>query len=392
LHRPGLLVALVALAAPLSAQTPTTVETRLHGSAFGMYVNQNTIRKAEDVVALGWVMGELNAARGSGQVGVTAMVSLDPLTLGECGYPRLLAGTGELCLAHPFQDLSHPHAFFMELTARARLGVGAVTLFAEGGPVGEPALGPESYLHRASSTYDPIAPISHHETNPAHVANGVATSGVEWRGLTLEGSAFNARPGDDDAYDLDVGPLRSWSARARWTGGGWTLQGSLGELRDAGDEHAAHTGGGAVRIYSASAQRSSMRGLTMVDWTAAWVRHAGGELPVDAFVLEGSLERGRHALFARAERVHRVEQETQVVITPAGEHAHTVTNFRRRVGEMAGGYSVRLLGRRGIDLRVGGRAGLSFIPTDYFTVYYGTPHGRSLSLFLNLQPTRAHVH
>jgi hypothetical protein len=386
------LLALALVAGPLSAQSPTTLSTRLHGSAFGMYVRQNTIRKADDVVAVGWLMGDLTAARGRGELGLTAMVSLDPLTLGDCGYPRLLAGAGPFCLDRPFQDLTHPHAFFMALTARARMGLGAVSVSAEGGPVGEPALGPPSYLHRASSMYDPLAPLSHHETNPAHVANGVATAGVEWRGLTLEASAFNARPGDDDAYDLDVGPLRSWSTRARWTGAGWTLQGSLGELRDAGDEHAAHTGGGSVRIYSASAERSLMRGFTMLDWTAAWVRHAGGELPVDAFLLEASAQRGRHNVFARAERVHRVEQEVEVVITPSGEHAHEITNFRRRVGEVAAGYSFRLLSRRGIDLLAGGRAGLSFIPTDYLTVYYGTPHGRSLSLFVNVQPARAHVH
>jgi hypothetical protein len=330
--------------------------------------------------------------RGAGELGVRAMVSLDPLTLGDCGYPRLLSGNGELCLDRPFQDLTHPHALFMELTAHARLPLGAATLFAEGGPAGEPALGPVSYLHRPSALYDPIAPLSHHETNPVHVANGVVTGGMQAAGLTLEASAFNARPGDDDAYDLDVAPLSSWSARALFASAGWTLQASLGELRDVGGEHAAHAGDGALRVYSASAMRSAMWGLTMVDATAAWVRHAGGELPVDAFLLEGTAQRGRHTLFARAERVHRVEQEVQVVISPTGEHTHDITNFRRRVSEVAGGYAFRLLSRRGIDLWAGGRAGLSFIPTDYFTVYYGTPHGRSLSLFVNVQPTRAHVH
>jgi hypothetical protein len=241
--------------------------------------------------------------------------------------------------------------------------------------------------------YDPLAPLSHHETNPAHVANGVATGGLQWRGLTLEASRFNARPGDDDAYDLDPGSLSSWSARALWAGGGWTLQSSLGELRDAGGAHAAHTGDGAVRIYSASALGTWMWGAsTMLDGTAAWVRHAGGELPVDAFLLEGAAQRGRHTFFARAERVHRVEQDVQVVISPTGQHDHAITNFRRRVGEVAAGYSFRVLNRRGHDLMAGGRAGLSFIPTDIFTVYYGTPHGRSLSLFLNVQPMRAHVH
>jgi hypothetical protein len=387
----GCAVALL-VALPLSAQSPFTWRKQLHGNGFGMYVQQNTIRKADDVVAVGWLMGSLSASTPRAEVGLRSMLSLDPITLGECGYPRLLSGNGHFCADRPFQDLSHSHSFFMELIARARVALGDAAVFVEGGPVGTPALGPISYMHRPSAAHDPLAPMSHHETNPVHVANGVVTGGAQLRGWTVEASAFNARPGDEDAYDLDVGSLSSWAARAGYTASGWTAQGSVGELRDVGSEHAGHGDGGDVRIYSASLMRAWMRGNAMFDAAAAWSRHSGGELPVDAFLLEASAETGKHTIFARAERVHRVEVDVQIEIGPTGEHNHRFTSYRRRVSELAAGYTFRVLQRRGIDLSAGARAGLSFIPEDYFTVYYGTPRGRSLALFVNVQPTRAHVH
>ena len=365
----------------------------MHGNAFGMYVSQNTVRSADAFAAVGWLMADVTGAGAFHEIGLGAMVSLDPLTLGDCGYPRLLADTSSFCIDRPFEDRSHSHAFFMDLSAHVRMDVGPAVVFARGGPVGQPPLGPPSYMHRPSALHDPIAPMSHHETNPAHVANGVVVAGVEVGSLTLEASAFNARPGDDDPYDFDVGSLSSWATHARYVSAGWTLEGSLGELHDAGGAHAGHGGEEAVRIYSAFLGRTLMRGPWMIDGGAAWVRHAGGELPVDAFLLEASAQTGRHTLFGRAERVHRVEQE--LVIDEAalarGEHSHLVYNYRRRVGEVAAGYSFRLLSRRGLDLSAGARAGVSFIP-NFFSAYYGTSHGRSFTVFANLQPTRVHVH
>jgi hypothetical protein len=357
-----------------------------------MYVSQNTVRRADDLVALGWLMASLTAVGPGGEIGLRGMVSMDPLTLGECGYPRLLSGNGLVCVDRPFADLSHSHAFFMDLSVRTHVRLGAAAVFVEGGPVGTPALGPLSYMHRPSALRDPLAPMTHHETNPAHVANGVVTGGVSAGGLTLEASAFNARASDDDPYDLDFGPLSSRAARATFAAAGWTLQGSFGELQGAGGAHAGHGNGGKVRVYTTSVMRSWMWGSGVADASAAWARHGGGELPVDALLLEGSVERGRHAVFARVERAHRVEQDVQIEIGPGGEHNHRITNHRRRVSEMAAGYGFRLAQRRGIDVSAGARAGLSFIPTDYFTVYYGTARGRSLALFVNVQPTRAHVH
>ena len=377
---------------PLSAQSPTEWRQQIHGNGFGMYVSQNTVREADDLVAVGWLMGSLAAVGSRGEIALRTMVSLDPLTLGECGYPRLLSGNGHLCVNRPFQDLSHSHSFFLDVSARVSVDVAGAALFLEGGPVGTPALGPVSYMHRPSALKDPLAPMSHHETNPAHVANGLVTGGAKAGGLTLEASVFNARPGDDDAYDFDVASLSSWSARASYTAAGWTAQGSVGEMRDAGGAHAGHGDEEAIRIFTASLTRTWMWGGAMMDAAALWARHGGGELPVDAFLLEASAERGRHTVYARAERVHRVEQEMQIEIGSNEEHNHRFTNHRRRVGEVAGGYALRLARTRGIDVSAGVRGGLSFIPTDYFTVYYGSTRGRSLAVFVNVQPTRAHVH
>ena len=58
-----------------------------------------------------------------------AMFSLEPATIGGCGYPDLLA-TGELCDGDSIHDLQHPHDFFMELARRLRTAAGAAAALA----------------------------------------------------------------------------------------------------------------------------------------------------------------------------------------------------------------------------------------------------------------------
>ena len=91
--RAVVVAALALSAAPsLSAQSPLVWRTQLHGKAFGMYVSQNTVRSADDFAAVGWLMAEVTGAGAYHEIGLRAMVSLDPLTLGDCGPARILIG------------------------------------------------------------------------------------------------------------------------------------------------------------------------------------------------------------------------------------------------------------------------------------------------------------
>ena len=123
---------------------------------------------------------------------------------------------------------------------RMPLGRG-YSLTLAGAPVGEPALGPVAFMHRASAFENPTAPLAHHTFDSTHIAMGVLTAGdsIAARGRS-KASLFHGGEPDDQRWDLmDPGPLDSWSVR------GWyrpTTRGpsrlSHGFLNDAGSTRA----------------------------------------------------------------------------------------------------------------------------------------------------------
>src|SRR5262249_48377718 len=80
-------------------------------------------------------------------------------------------------------------------------------------PVGEPALGPVAFMHRASAGDNPMAPLGHHTFDSTHVSFGVITAAVDRGPVVLEGSVFNGREPDQNRWDFDFGALDSFSGR-----------------------------------------------------------------------------------------------------------------------------------------------------------------------------------
>src|SRR5260221_65201 len=83
--------------------------------------------------------------------------------------------------APPIINGQHPQDFVMELAASYKIRLGeqsSIQLY--GGRRGEPALGPTAYPHRASSSEDPVAVISHHLQDSTHIATNVATLGATY--------------------------------------------------------------------------------------------------------------------------------------------------------------------------------------------------------------------
>ena len=97
----------------------------------------------------------------------------------------------------------------MQLAAVWRVPVNDSTGFTlAGGPVGEPALGPVAFMHRASAADNPTAPLSHHTFDSTHIAFGVITAAVDHGPFVLEGSVFNGREPDENRWDFDFGRAR----------------------------------------------------------------------------------------------------------------------------------------------------------------------------------------
>src|SRR5215831_1583835 len=178
-------------------------------------------------------MGMANRETRRGRLTFTGMLSLEPATVGKAGY-RELFQAGEALDGRPLVDRQHPHDLVMQLAAVWRIPVNATTGFTiAGGPVGEPALGPVAFMHRASASENPTAPLGHHTFDSTHVAFGVVTAAVDHGRWLAEGSLFNGREPDDNRWDFDFGRLDSFSGRLGFRPTPqWELQLSSGRLAD----------------------------------------------------------------------------------------------------------------------------------------------------------------
>ncbi len=200
---------------------------------FAEFNHQSGARGGSELIAPNWWMGMAARKAGRGQLTFTGMLSLDPATVGKDGY-RELFQVGEALNGQPLVDRQHPHDFFMQLAAVWRLPLGEAAGFTlAGGPVGEPALGPVAFMHRASALENPTAPLGHHTFDSTHIAFGVLTAAVDRGKWVAEASLFNGREPDEDRLDFDFGRLDSYSGRLWYRPTPqWELQVSRGHLKE----------------------------------------------------------------------------------------------------------------------------------------------------------------
>jgi hypothetical protein len=201
------------------------------GQFFGVYSNQSGPRGHDKIYSTNWVMFMASHRAGPGTLTFRSMLSAEPATITGKQYPLLFA-TGETANGVPIINGQHPHDLFMELAALYKIALGEGTsIHFYGGPRGEPALGPPAYPHRASSSEDPVAVISHHLQDSTHIATNVATIGLTHGPVTWEVSTFHGREPDEQRWGIEGGVPDSLSTRitvsptARWSG-----QFSIGRL------------------------------------------------------------------------------------------------------------------------------------------------------------------
>jgi hypothetical protein len=202
------------------------------GQAFLVSTQQSGPRGGDRIYSANW--GMLAAARpvGRGSVMLRAMVSLDPLTVTRRQYP-LLFQTGETAYGSPIVDGQHPHDLIMEISAQYARPLGSKGMFnMYYAPVGDPALGPVAFPHRASAMELPQAVLSHHWQDSTHIANNVVTAGVSWGKFRLEGSGFVGKEPNENRWNIDWGKIDSWSSRFSVApSANWTFQFSGGRLK-----------------------------------------------------------------------------------------------------------------------------------------------------------------
>jgi hypothetical protein len=363
-------------------------ELMLHGSLFVHYLDDGGDRGREQFGATNWIMGMARRPAAGGDVTLRAMLSADPVTATDCGYPDLLA-TGESCDGEPLHDRQHPHDLFMEIVGVYERELGndlALQLY--GGPAGEPALGPVAFPHRVSSFPNPIAPIGHHWLDSTHIAFGVATAGVFGRRWKAEASLFNGREPDAERYGLDLDALDSYAGRI-WVlpNERWAFQISAARLTEA-EVH--EIGDPRIDVTRVTASASYHRPLAESGgWagTIAWGRNREGSEATQAFLAETRLNLAeRDILYGRLEVVEKTGGD---LVLPEELEERSFT-----VGKIGLGYVRQLDPVAGLVPGLGAGVTVSRVPDD-LSSFYGSTTPAGLQLFLRLRPapvTEGHGH
>lgn len=209
----------------------------LMGTAFVVDTQQSGPRGSDKFYSPNWFMASASRDVGRGSFEIQTMLSLEPLTVTDRRYPELFQ-TGETAFGKPLIDAQHPHNFVMGLGVHYARPVGSTLLHFYYAPVGDPALGPVAFPHRASAAELPQATLGHHWQDSTHIATNVVTAAVKYRKLRIEASGFYGTEPGENRWKIEWGPVNSWSVRASlMPTRNWMLQGSTGHLVNPEREH-----------------------------------------------------------------------------------------------------------------------------------------------------------
>jgi hypothetical protein len=323
---------------------------------------------------------------GAGVFGVRSMWSLEP-SMGKRGYPLLLQ-TGETADGvTPLVDRQHPHDFPMELAATYSRPFGADRgLYLYAAAVGTPALGPPTFMHRASAVALPVSPITHHWFDSSHVTFGVVTLGVIVSAKAkIEASVFRGREPDQERWGFEQPGLDSFSFRLSVNPSPYlSLQVSGGQLDDAEQLHS----GADMAKLTASALFSRQWTRLSVDALAAWGRNKrspssfpvpGGIYFMPGAVAQAGLLEATVRVAARHALVGRFEHADKDELFPLTDPRH-ITLFG--VTRATAGYIFDVVRTADAVVGVGGAASWNRVASDARPDYGGSP--RAYHLFVNL--------
>jgi len=212
--------------------------------AFLVETQQTGPLGADKLYSTNWGMLDAMHRLWGGGILLRSMLSLEPATVTERRYP-LLFQTGETAFGEPITNAQHPHNFIMELSVQYAHNFGERAIGAlYYGIVGDPALGPVAYPHRASAMEIPQASLGHHWQDSTHIASNVLTAVMAFPKLRFEASGFYGSEPGENRWTIDLGPMNSYSGRITLTPTPrWTAQVSAGHL----SSPEAHDPGDVVR-------------------------------------------------------------------------------------------------------------------------------------------------
>ncbi|HKU27446.1 MAG TPA: hypothetical protein VJQ54_18385 [Candidatus Sulfotelmatobacter sp.] len=349
-----------------------------HGTIFFDYNQQGGPRGVGKAESVNWGMLMQQHPLGTGSILFREMFSAESLTSPHPGFPELFQ-TGETYHGAPLVDHQHPHNLFAELAALYMLPLSEkVAWEVYGGPSAEPALGPVTYIHRASAAELPLAPLGHHLQDSTHTSFGVITTGMVIDWLKLEVSAFNGHEPNEERWSIQLGALNSWSTRASIAPSrDWTAQYSIGRL----DRPEALE---PISQWRQTASVEYNRGASWGTWasTLLWgrVHKIETNTTLNSYLLESTVNfRKRDYAFTRVELVDKDE------LFPSA-----LTHRADRIGSYTVGGVRDLVQNRAWQLGLG--ADLTFYskPSALDAAYGSNPV--SFQIFLRMRPGKSEGH
>jgi len=368
---------------PDSTAPPMLMEMRrnwmfmLHGQASIAEQQQTGPRGADKVFSTNWIMPMAQRDSPTSEVTLRVMLSLEPATISGRYYPELFQ-QGEIAFGKPIVDGQHPHNLFMEIAALydRKLGEnGLLSLYLA--PVGDPALGPVAFPHRASAAEDPLAPLGHHLEDSTHIADEVLSGGATWRKLRVEASGFHGREPGEDRWIIQVGGMDSWSTRLTLAPAkDWVGQYSAGHLHS---PEAQHPQEDVLRQTASIAYHHQWQSATL-DALGLWGRNHTIDSPTNAngYLFEATAHmRDRHSIWTRIENVDR----TTDLLGAAAPPRETVIG---RVQAYTGGYAHRLFRSNWSMGELGAQATLYDTPNPLRSLYGEHPFGVAAVINIHL--------
>jgi hypothetical protein len=237
-------------------------------------------------------------------------------------------------------------------------------------PVGDPALGPVAYPHRASAAEIPQATISHHLQDSTHISDDTITAGIVRGAFRIEASGFHGAEPGENRWIIQQGAIDSWSGRLWWTPTKrWAVQVSGGRLAhpeqlEAGDQ---------VRLTSSVAYNDN--GWSSI---AVWGRthNTASQANRNAWLVETLKPiTPRNWITARAELADKDELFED---TPA------LAGLSFRVLAVTAGYTREIASVANVHIGLGANLSVDEIPGTLATEYGAHPVGGTIFLRFRL--------
>ena len=342
------------------------------GEGFLLDTQQSGPRGGDKFYSVNWFMGTATRRLGRGSLTITTMLSFEPATVTGRRYPELFQ-TGETAFGKPILDGQHPHNFVMELGVTYARPIGGGTfLELYAAPVGDPALGPVAFPHRASASELPEAPLGHHWEDSTHISYDVVTAALKRRWARLEASGFHGAEPGENRWTIGHGAIDSWSTRfSAMPTANWMAQVSVGRLT-----HPEALEPGDVVRATASVHYSRPVGGRSWSSSFIWGRNheTATHRDLDALLAETVVPvRGGNFLTGRWELVDKDE------LLPSGEVF--------RIGAYTGGVTHDLPPViPGVEAGIGANATTYTLPAALHPYYGSRPFGVDVFLRFRLKP------